>query len=68
MLERALPIRGTKPRDLAETRFALARALWQLGQQRPAALRYAEQALEDYRRAGQPQLAAEVETWLARRR
>ncbi|HVE82392.1 MAG TPA: tetratricopeptide repeat protein, partial [Myxococcales bacterium] len=68
MLERALAIRGDFPDDLGDTQYGLARALWQLGQQKAAALRYGEQALANYRRAGKAARAAEVEGWLARRR
>jgi len=68
MLEQALAIRGDLPEDLGDTQYGLARALWQLGQQKAAALRYGEQALASYQRAGKTARAAEVEGWLARRR
>jgi len=68
MLEKALAIRGTNPEDLADTHFALARTLWQLGKQKAAALRYADQAMGEYRRAGKAERAAGVEGWLAKRK
>ncbi|HZN92427.1 MAG TPA: tetratricopeptide repeat-containing protein kinase family protein, partial [Myxococcales bacterium] len=68
MLERALATRSDQPHHLAATQYALAQALWQLGQQKPAALRYAEQALDNYKRAGKQERAVEVEGWMARRR
>jgi len=69
MLEKALAIRGTDPEDLADTHYALARALWQLGgQQKAAASRYADQAQREYQRAGKAERAAVVEGWLASHR
>ncbi|HEY8210939.1 MAG TPA: serine/threonine-protein kinase [Myxococcaceae bacterium] len=68
MLEKALAIRGKDPVDLADTQYALARALWQLGQQKAAALKYGEQALKNYQSAGKAERAVEVEGWLAKRR
>ena len=69
MLEKALAIRGTDPEDLAETHYALARTLWTLGgPQKPQAVRYGEQALSNYQRAGNAERAAEVEGWLAKRK
>ena len=67
MLEKALAIRGTDPEDLADTHYALARTLWQLGQQKAAALRYADQAMREYQRAGKAERAAGVQGWLASR-
>jgi len=68
MLEKALSIRGSDPVDLADTQYALAQTLWQLGQQKPAAIKYGEQALQNYQRAGRRERATEVEEWLSRRR
>jgi len=68
MLEKALAIRGTDPVDLADTEYALARALWQTGPQKAAALKYGEQALKDYGRGSRPERASEVEAWLAQKR
>lgn len=68
-LERALALRQAHEPDaatVAETRFALARALWDDGRDRPRARRLAEDAHDVYQ--GQPTLAdkdREVTGWLA---
>jgi len=76
-LERALTIRTTQAIDpalRADTRFALARALWAVpadrGRDRPRACTLAEQAREAYAAAGEASKAelAAVETWLAEHR
>jgi eukaryotic-like serine/threonine-protein kinase len=68
ILERALRIReDSEPNAemVAETRFALARARWELGQDRSGALTLAEAARDVYRKTpGQAKHAAEVEAWL----
>jgi tetratricopeptide (TPR) repeat protein/predicted Ser/Thr protein kinase len=70
-LERALAIAEAKPGDgfeLAEARFALARALWDSGQDRERAKALATWALATYKAAGlrgSRELPA-VEAWLAR--
>ena len=69
VLERALRIREKSelnPELVAETRFALAQARWELGQNRPGALVLAETARDAYRKIpAQAKHAAEVESWLA---
>jgi tetratricopeptide (TPR) repeat protein len=68
-LERAIALRESQPSDdadLGETRFTLARALWESGGDRARARRLAEGALETYTHAGAPsaKARAEVEAWL----
>jgi len=71
--ERALRIRLAKPGDpalLGETRFALARALWEAGRQRPRARALAGQAEAAFAGAG-PRRAddlAAVRAWLDQHR
>jgi eukaryotic-like serine/threonine-protein kinase len=68
-LERALRIREAHEPDaatVAETRFALARALWDEGQERARARRLAEAAGEAYaREPSQAEHAGAVTRWLA---
>ncbi len=73
-LERALALRSARaldPFDLAQTRFALARALWwapsDRGGDRPRARQLAESALEAYTEGGERAASEreEVEAWLA---
>ena len=68
ILERALRIREQSEPNaelVAETRFALARARWELGQDRTGALTLAEAARETYRKMpGHAKDAAEVDAWL----
>ena len=67
-LERALAIReknGPNPELVAETRFALARALWDEGAQPARALLMAEQARSAYGKIPQRAAeAAEVTRWM----
>jgi tetratricopeptide (TPR) repeat protein len=66
-LERAFKIREaeeTDPSRRAETRFALARALWDSGRDRPRAHALAEEARESYARAEIKAKLAEVDSWL----
>jgi eukaryotic-like serine/threonine-protein kinase len=66
-LERAFKIREAQETDLArraETRFALARALWESGRDRGRARVLAEQAREGYTKAVAKDKLAEVESWL----
>jgi tetratricopeptide (TPR) repeat protein len=67
-LERALAIRESKkaqPELLAQTRFALARALWGNNQELNRAIALAEQAGSDYRRTPDTKRqAVEVDGWL----
>ena len=69
VLERALRIRQKSEPNaelVAETRFALARARWELGQDRNGALTLAEAARDAYRKMPeQAKHAAEVDAWLA---
>jgi tetratricopeptide (TPR) repeat protein/predicted Ser/Thr protein kinase len=67
-LERALRLREPGPADpalLAETRFALAQALWAADAGRPRALSLATAALETYVGVGQKEPAERVRAWLA---
>ncbi len=66
-LERAFKIREaqeTDPSRRAETRFALARALWEAGRDRGRARVLAEEAREGYAKAVVKAKLAEVDTWL----
>jgi tetratricopeptide (TPR) repeat protein/tRNA A-37 threonylcarbamoyl transferase component Bud32 len=69
ILERALRIREKSepnPEMVADTRFALARARWELGQDRTGALTLAEAARDTYRKMPtEAKHAAEVDAWLA---
>jgi eukaryotic-like serine/threonine-protein kinase len=69
ILERALRIREKSEPNadlVAETRFALARARWELGQDRGGALTLAQAARDSYRRMPeQAKHATEVDAWLA---
>jgi tetratricopeptide (TPR) repeat protein len=71
--ERALDIRENgevPPADLAESRFSLARALWENGTERARARELAEQARETFATLGAAQRdsLAEVDAWLAAHR
>jgi tetratricopeptide (TPR) repeat protein len=66
-LEQALATRlapGIAPLELAETRFATARALWDAGGDKKRARTLAEAARDAYARAGSRSLG-DVERWLA---
>jgi tetratricopeptide (TPR) repeat protein/tRNA A-37 threonylcarbamoyl transferase component Bud32 len=69
VLERALRIREKSELNaelVAETRFALARARWELGENRSGAIALAENARDAYRKMPQEtKHAGEVEAWLA---
>jgi tetratricopeptide (TPR) repeat protein len=69
-LRRALPIqeREDGPTMLAETRFALARALWRAGREKALARRLGEQAVDAYRKAGSAfeRELREAQAWLGR--
>jgi eukaryotic-like serine/threonine-protein kinase len=55
--------------ELAETEYALARALWQAGHDRARAVRLAERALADYRSLPESDTeVATITTWLQGRR
>jgi tRNA A-37 threonylcarbamoyl transferase component Bud32/tetratricopeptide (TPR) repeat protein len=65
-LEEALAIRTEKhapPAQLAETRFALARALWSRPADKPRALSLGESARADL--GGDAKATAEIDAWLA---
>ena len=66
-LERAFKIREaheTDPSRRAETRFALARALWESGRDHPRARALAEEAHDSYAKAEIKTKVAEVDSWL----
>jgi tetratricopeptide (TPR) repeat protein len=66
-LERAFKIREAQESDpsrRAETRFALARALWESARDRPRARALAEEAREGYAKAELKTKLAEVDIWL----
>ncbi len=69
VLERAHRVRERaepSPDNVAETRFALARARWALNRDRPGALALAVAAREAYRKLpGQAKRVEEIEAWLA---
>jgi tetratricopeptide (TPR) repeat protein len=73
VLERALALRrqeGVAPFWLAETRFALARALWDAGADRPLARALAREAVEGLAAqegADEADLRRRIEEWLAGR-
>jgi tetratricopeptide (TPR) repeat protein len=70
-LERAFKIREakeTEPGRRGETRFALARALWDSERDRPRAQNLAEGAREAYSQAGDKAKLADIDAWLAPRR
>jgi serine/threonine-protein kinase len=55
--------------ELADVRFALAKALWETRTDRGRAVRLARQAADEYREEGtEPEALADVETWLRRHR
>ena len=69
-LERALRLRETGEADatlLAETRFALARALWDAGADHARSVALARQARDVYAPAGDVKDTAAVDGWLATR-
>jgi eukaryotic-like serine/threonine-protein kinase len=66
-LERAFKIRETQETDpsrRAETRFALARALWESGRDHRRARSLAEEAHDSYTKAELKTKVAEVDSWL----
>jgi serine/threonine protein kinase len=66
-LERAFKIREaqeTDPSRRAETRFALARALWEAGRDRGRARVLADEAREGYAKAVAKSKLSEVDSWL----
>jgi serine/threonine protein kinase len=70
-LERAWKIREAKetgPARRGETRFALARALWDSERDRARATGLAQGAREAYAQAGDKAKASEIDAWLAQRK
>ncbi|MBI5478308.1 MAG: tetratricopeptide repeat protein [Deltaproteobacteria bacterium] len=69
--ERTWPLRvkaRAQPDDMAETRFGLAQALWQLGRDRPRALKLAEEARHELRKvAHRKKELLKVSVWLKER-
>jgi serine/threonine protein kinase/tetratricopeptide (TPR) repeat protein len=66
-LERAVSIREGRETDLAkrgETRFALARALWDSARDRSRARQFAERAKADFATVGAKTKVTESESWL----
>jgi tetratricopeptide (TPR) repeat protein len=69
-LERALALRESRPVppvELAETRFALARALWETRKDTARARRLAQQAESTLEHPGSEALRARVQAWLGTR-
>jgi eukaryotic-like serine/threonine-protein kinase len=64
-LQKALSFSAAPPEALAESNFALARALSQTGSQRPRARQEAARARERFLQAGLQQRARQVEEWLS---
>jgi eukaryotic-like serine/threonine-protein kinase len=68
LLERALVLCASPrvlPHHAAQTRFALARALWEVPEGRDRARALAAQARADWARAGRKAQRRQVEAWLA---
>ena len=68
VLERAIAIRTKEnagDEDLAESRFSLARALWDAGKDRARAKELAKQAHDGYEQGAQKQEAEKVSAWIA---
>jgi tRNA A-37 threonylcarbamoyl transferase component Bud32/tetratricopeptide (TPR) repeat protein len=64
LLERALKLRGPDPSARADTRFAIARALWTARRDPARARKSALDAIADYTAAGQTAKVSEVQRWL----
>jgi serine/threonine protein kinase/tetratricopeptide (TPR) repeat protein len=68
-LDRALALgEAAGRRTLARARFGRARALWEVGRERPLALTLASQALDDHRALGLAREQERVARWLTERR
>jgi tetratricopeptide (TPR) repeat protein len=63
-LRRALAYEDTEPEGLAQTGFALSKALWEAGQPPGPAREEAQRARERYVKLEKPQQVAEIDTWL----
>jgi tetratricopeptide (TPR) repeat protein len=66
-LEQALSHEDTEPELLAQSGFALAKALWQVGQQPERARAEARRARERYVKLEKPAQVAELDAWLSSR-
>ncbi|MDY7230958.1 serine/threonine-protein kinase [Hyalangium rubrum] len=64
-LRQALSYEETEPEGLAQTGFALAKALWEVGPEREQARGEAGRARERYAKLEKPEQVAEIDTWLA---
>jgi tetratricopeptide (TPR) repeat protein/predicted Ser/Thr protein kinase len=64
-LRKALSYQDTEPEQLAQTGFALAKALWEVGPQPGPAREEAQKARERYVKLEKPQQVAEIDAWLA---
>ncbi|QRK08122.1 serine/threonine protein kinase [Archangium violaceum] len=63
-LEKALSFEDVEPEPLAESGFALARALWQAGKEPLQAHAVAAKARERFAQIGEKERVAEVDAWL----
>jgi hypothetical protein len=63
-LRKALSYDDTEPEQLAQTGFALAKALWDAGQEPAPAREQAQKARERYVKLEKPQQVAEIDAWL----
>ncbi len=63
-LRKALSYQDTEPEQLAQTGFALAKALWDTGQGPGPAREEARKARERYVKLEKPQQVAEIDAWL----
>jgi len=63
-LRKALAFTEVEPEALAQTGFALAKALWAVGQEQGRAREVATQARERYVKLEKPQQVAELDAWL----
>jgi tetratricopeptide (TPR) repeat protein/predicted Ser/Thr protein kinase len=63
-LKKALAYKDTEPELLAQAGFALAKALWTVGQEPEQAREAARQAREHYVKLEKPRQAAEISSWL----
>jgi tetratricopeptide (TPR) repeat protein len=63
-LQKALAYPEVEPEALAQTGFALAKALWAVGQEPVRAREVAAQARERYVKLEKPQQVAELDAWL----
>jgi tetratricopeptide (TPR) repeat protein/predicted Ser/Thr protein kinase len=63
-LRKALAYKDTEPELLAQAGFALAKALWTVGQEPEQAREAAREAHAHYVKLEKPQQAAEISTWL----